>query len=100
MSFEAGGWKTVSTNDSMGNTLDDTKVLMLRPDGLPGNVQKQYVEHYLRRGYTMIDDPLDLPDIIHAPDSAPRKKRSVLREERDAKIQAEKDMLLKEKFDE
>lgn len=91
MAYEVGNWKISKTSDSQGNLIDDTEVLMKRPDGQPCNIQAQYIDHYTKKGYKLVDDYLDFPDRIPAtiPESKP-VSRDALRAERDARLGQEK----------
>jgi len=64
MAYEVGNWRVTKSIDAQGSEVDDSKVLMKRPDGQPCNVQAQYVPHYERKGFVVIDDPLVFDDII------------------------------------
>ncbi len=64
--MEVGNWKVVSSSDTKGKPANDKPTLMKRPDGLPCNVQAQYVDYYLSKGYKLMDDPLEFDDEIEA----------------------------------
>lgn len=63
---EYGGWRISSTKDELGRVIDDTEILMKRPDGQPCNVQNMYVGYYEAKGYVRAD-PLDFDDVIVMP---------------------------------
>lgn len=48
------GWTVTQTKNSDGNIVDDRKVIMLRQDGQPANIQIQYVPHMLNKGYRLV----------------------------------------------
>jgi len=67
------GWGIVRSGNKR-KAVDDSPVLMRRPDGQPCEVQAQYVKYYTDvKGFERVDDPLDFPDEIPA---TPPKKMS------------------------
>jgi len=90
------GWKVKSTKDSNGNIVDDTPVLMKRPDGQPANIQTQYIEYYQKKGFVLIDDPLDIPDVVRAqPYDPPKQKHEIIAEREAAAKKATVDSKVK-----
>jgi len=93
----SNGWSFQGTNDEQGREVDDSEVLMVRPDGQPAPVQAQYVNYYLNKGFKIVDDPLDLEDVIPAslqvekkPEKAElRKLRDEKRDKEEAELKAE-----------
>jgi hypothetical protein len=87
MAFEVGNWRVTSTKDGHGRKVDDSPVLMRRPDGQPCEVQAQYVAYYKEKGFEVVNDPLEFDDVIPTKfDLKPKQKsKAELRKERDAK---------------
>ena len=73
-----GGWKVTSNKNEHGKAVDDSKVLMKRPDGQPCNVQAMYVDHYINKGYELAD-VLDFDDVIQTPQPGPKKTKVAMR---------------------
>lgn len=55
------GWTVTQTKDAKGNTVDDRKVIMLRQDGQPANIQVQYVPYMINKGYRLVNAIMGKP---------------------------------------
>ena len=99
----SNGWSFQGTNDEQGREVDDSEVLMVRPDGQPAPVQAQYVNYYLNKGFKIVDDPLDLEDVIPASLQVEKKPEKAelrrLRDEKRDKEEADLKAELKKKID-
>ena len=90
----SNGWSFTGSNDEQGRVVDDSEVLMVRPDGQPAPVQAQYVKYYEAKGFKIVDDPLDLADVIPASLQVEKKpEKAELRKIRDEKRQQTEDDL-------